>query len=77
MSREELLNNWFEHGLIVWSTKSECGCEWTRKAKKLVPGPVRVILASMANVMRHRSHYEIRRIAQYDFDEKGFYCGKS
>lgn len=77
MSRDELLANWFEHGLIVWSTKAKCGCEWTRKAKKLVPGPVRTILSLIANRRFRLALFEVKRISQYGFDEKGFYRGKS
>lgn len=74
---KELLENWLEYGLIKMSPQAERGYVWTRKAKKLVPTPVRTILASMANVMRHRCRYEIKRVAQYGFDKKGFYHEKT
>ena len=68
---KELLNNWFEHGLMSFNGKK---AEWTRKAKKLVPGSVRQILTAVANGKKVYRTDEFK-LALNHFDKKGFYRG--
>lgn len=72
---KELLDNWLEHGLIELNITKEL-FKWTRKAKKLVPVPVRVILASISNGKKLPQHNEFK-LAVHHFDKKGFYRGKT
>lgn len=67
---KELLQNWFEHGLMSFDGVD---AKWTRKAKKLVPVPVRTILMNIADGKPIKYQYQIRNLVINNFNEKGFY----
>ena len=76
MNRNELLDNWLEHGLITLNVTKEIYA-WTRKAKKLIPLPVRVMLSSISKGTKIKYQYQIVKLKVYGFDEKGFYNGNA
>lgn len=70
----QLISNWIDNGFVVWHKDEYI---WTRKAKKLIPIPVRNMLVSISNGKKMKYHFQTVKLKIHGFDEKGFYREKS